>query len=518
MPANIHISDEQLRMLITEVEDTGETATAASHVESCTHCQSRLSKLIASDDVCVAAAELLQQMERFDDTASFDKKAPDEQSSARPEKPDQEIDDRELLSPSHPEMLGRIGRYEIERRLGSGGMGVVYKGFDTELNRSVAIKVLAPHLATNGPARQRFGRESRAVAAVVHEHVVAIHNVESSGPHPYLVMQYVPGESLQSRVERDGPLSVEEILRIGMQTASGLAAAHEQGIVHRDIKPANILLEAGLERVLITDFGLARTADDASLTQTGIVAGTPHYMSPEQANGEQVDHRSDLFSLGSVLYFVATGHPPFRADRAMGVLHRICHHPHRPVWQINPQLPDSLCCLIDQLLEKRPNKRPASAAEVKDRLLKTLQRTQSHHPGLWTRFKRASHRHGKSIAAITILAVCSLLVFGCWQLGGIGLLRDGTTISSGPFASQPPVPSLPELPSNQPPNYSQANMQPPAGDPPSEIPQAEKLSEMSPALQQTLRTWFQDAAEFQSEIQQIEQELDRFEKQFQGNP
>ncbi|MCU0716117.1 MAG: hypothetical protein MUD03_08310 [Pirellula sp.] len=151
-------------------------------------------------------------------------------------------------------------------------------------------------------------------------------------------------------------------------------------------------------------------------------------------------------------------------------------------------------------------------------MLKTLQRTQTHRPGLWTRFKRVSHRQGKSIAAIAVLAVCSLLVFGCWQLGGIGLLRDGTTISSGPFASQPPVPSLPELPSNQPPNNLQANMQPPAGDPPSEIPQAEKLSEMSPALQQTLRTWFQDAAEFQSEIQQIEQELDRFEKQFQGNP
>jgi serine/threonine protein kinase len=263
---------------------------------------------------------------------------------------------------------------------------------------------------------------------------------------------------------------------------------------------------------------LARTADDASLTQTGIVAGTPHYMSPEQANGEQVDHRSDLFSLGSVLYFVATGHPPFRADRAMGVLHRICHHPHRPVWQINPQLPDSLCCLIDQLLEKRPNKRPASAAEVKDRLLKTLQRTQSHHPGLWTRCERVLHRRGKSIAAITVLAVCCFFAFAGWQLGGNGLLRSDTTIPSRPSTSQPPTPSLPELPSNQPPNTPQSNIQPPRGAQSPEIPQAEKLDEMSSALQQTLQNWFQDATEFQSEIQQIEQELDRFEKQFQGNP
>ena len=191
-----------------------------------------------------------------------------------------------LSPPSHPEMLGQLGRYQIEQVIGAGGMGIVLKGFDTDLNRPVAVKVLAPHLAHSGAARQRFAREARAAAAVVHEHVVAIYNVESEEETPFLVIQYVPGRSLQDRVDQDGPLAAEEILRIGMQAAAGLAAAHAQGVIHRDVKPANILLESGVERALLTDFGLARAADDASLTHSGIVAGTPHYMSPEQARGE----------------------------------------------------------------------------------------------------------------------------------------------------------------------------------------------------------------------------------------
>ena len=133
-----------------------------------------------------------------------------------------------LAPPSHPEMLGRIGRYEVERLIGSGGSGIVFKAFDTELNRPVAVKIQAPHLAGNGSARQRFAREARAAAAIVHEHVVAIHNVETKGAAPFLVMQYVAGESLQQRIDRDGPLELREILRIAMQTASGFAAAHTQ--------------------------------------------------------------------------------------------------------------------------------------------------------------------------------------------------------------------------------------------------------------------------------------------------
>jgi serine/threonine protein kinase len=180
-----------------------------------------------------------------------------------------------LAPPSRPGSLGRLGNYEVLAVLGQGGMGVVLRAFDANLHRAVAIKVLAPQLATTGSARQRFVREAQAAAAVSHDNVIAIHAVEDSGPVPYLVMQLIDGPTLQEKVERSGPLPVKQVLRIGLQVAAGLAAAHAQGLVHRDVKPANILLENGVERVRITDFGLARTADDASLTRSGLIAGTP---------------------------------------------------------------------------------------------------------------------------------------------------------------------------------------------------------------------------------------------------
>ena len=165
-------------------------------------------------------------------------------------------------------------------------MGVVFKAYDPALRRNVAIKVLSASLASCGAARRRFLREARAAAAVVHEHVVSVFAVVETVKLPFLVMEYVPGRSLQDRVDKSGPLSLTEVLRIGMQTAAGLAAAHAQGLVHRDVKPANILLENGVERVRLSDFGLARAAADAGVTQSGVVAGTPHYMAPEQARGE----------------------------------------------------------------------------------------------------------------------------------------------------------------------------------------------------------------------------------------
>ena len=219
-----------------------------------------------------------------------------------------------LDPPTDSSCIGSLGPYQILEVIGRGGMGLVLKGLDPVLRRVVAIKVLVPELSYLGSARLRFAREARAAASVAHEHVVAIHAVDSAKGLPYLVMQYVAGKSLQQRIERSGPLAVQEILRIGMQTASGLAAAHAQGLVHRDIKPANILLENGIERVKITDFGLARAADDASLSQSGVAAGTPHYMSPEQARCEPIDHRADLFGLGGVMYAMCTGHPPFRGE------------------------------------------------------------------------------------------------------------------------------------------------------------------------------------------------------------
>jgi serine/threonine protein kinase len=410
--------ESQLDVLLFGDDDSAAFRAAAEHVESCADCQRRMTELAGDERAWGDARRLLAE----DDVEAI----PNRENRAGQVVPDrlqprtaesaQQTELGFLHPPSHPELLGRLGRYEIERMIGTGGMGIVLKGFDTELNRPVAVKVLAPHLAHNGAARQRFAREGRAAAAVVHEHVVAIHNVESEGEVPFLVMQYVAGESLQARVERQGPLGVCELLRIASQAAAGLAAAHQQGLIHRDIKPANLLLETGVERALLTDFGLARAIDDASLTHTGIVAGTPHYMSPEQADGRPIDHRSDLFSLGSVLYFMATGHPPFRAERPMAVLHQICHSRHRPVRESNPDVPAELAALIDRLLEKRPSKRPGSAAEVQRSLESLLADIQQGR--LRSRVRR--RLDAKQRVLVGLLACGSAVAASLWTIAWLG--------------------------------------------------------------------------------------------------
>jgi serine/threonine protein kinase len=285
----------------------------------------------------------------------------------------------EVLEPSEtPGNLGRLAHFEIEQLLGRGGMGTVLRAFDTHLQRHVAIKVLDPQLADDPTARTRFCREARSAASVTHENVVTIYHVEKEETSglPFLVMQVVPGESLQTRLEREAPLPVADILRIGLQTAVGLAAAHEKGLVHRDIKPANILIEANTERVKLTDFGLARAAEDVKLTQTGFVTGTPLYMSPEQARGTAVDHRADLYSLGAVLYQMATGEPPFESDSPLALLRRVEQEEPIPVRDINPAVPEELDRVIERLLAKDPADRYQSAAEVAELLAHQLATTQ----------------------------------------------------------------------------------------------------------------------------------------------
>jgi len=373
-------SEDRLRSLLQSDDYLGdENQLAAQHIAECPNCQARLEELAAEPDAWSDARESLLS----DNAQNVGQQAA---MSGRPWARHlwqhhtaawNESMSRQLLSPPlHPEMLGRIGRYEVERLIGAGGMGVVFKAFDTELNRPVAVKVLAPFLAGSGAARQRFAREARAAAAVVHEHVVSIHNVETDGESPFLVMHYVAGESLQGRIDREGSLDVCEILRIGMQTAAGLAAAHAQGLVHRDVKPSNILLEKGIERALLTDFGLARASDDASLTHTGYHPGTPQYMSPEQARGDGVDSRSDLFSLGSVIYAMCTGRAPFRAETSYGILRRITDTQPRSIREINPNIPEWLESIVGKLHAKSLEDRFASADEVHELLEQCLAHVQ----------------------------------------------------------------------------------------------------------------------------------------------
>ncbi|QDU38984.1 Serine/threonine-protein kinase PrkC [Maioricimonas rarisocia] len=286
---------------------------------------------------------------------------------------------RRYLEPTNrPGRLGRLAHYEIEAILGRGAYGIVAKAFDEKLHRVVAIKMLSPELATTSPPRKRFLREARSAAAVPHENLVGIFAVEDE-PLPYLVMEYIPGGTLQARLDRNGPLDVPEVLRIGEQVAAGLAAAHAANLIHRDIKPSNILLAEGShERAKIADFGLARAVDDASMTTSGMIAGTPMYMAPEQARGETLDHRTDLFSLGSVLYQMASGRPPFRAPNTMAVLKRVCEDRPRPLHDVIPEIPGWLEAIIFRLLEKDREDRYQSAQEVAD-LLARCRNELEHH-------------------------------------------------------------------------------------------------------------------------------------------
>ncbi|MCA9191725.1 MAG: serine/threonine protein kinase [Planctomycetales bacterium] len=443
-----HLSDENLIGLLKSDEVSSSLLNFAEHVDHCQQCRSRLEELAAAPQQWVAARESLLSLESDKAIAH----GADNRRCwwLRPSTDWNESMSRQLLSPpSHPEMLGRLGRYEVERLLGSGGMGIVFKAFDSELNRPVAIKVLSPYLSGSGAARARFAREARAAAAVVHEHVVAIHNVESEGVSPFLVMPYIPGESLQQRIDRVGPLELCEILRLAMQTAAGLAAAHAQGLVHRDVKPSNILLENGVERALLTDFGLARASDDASLTHTGYHPGTPQYMSPEQARGDNVDARSDLFSLGSVIYAMGTGRPPFRADTNYGVLRRITDNEPRPMIEINPNVPKWLDRIVGKLLAKSPAHRFQSAEELAVLLEQCLayvqQPTMARLPKQCWEFSRESNTSlhlwskflklltGSKIWAHSTLAfvlVCATLTAMFLALGINGLLNLVSPLNS----------------------------------------------------------------------------------------
>ena len=260
----------------------------------------------------------------------------------------------------------KLGGYRIRRELGQGGMGVVYEADDDALGRLVAIKTLKPVLAVDRQAREQFLREARALAAVGHPNVVPIHHVGDEDGIPYAVMPLLHGETLQARLDRKGRLSADEVIRIGRDVAGGLEAAHAKTIIHRDLKPGNIWLDADSGRALVLDFGLAVPSNGTIPTDPG--AGTPTYMSPEQARGGPLDHRADLFALGAVLYQAATGRQAFVGPTLSAVLSAVTEsHPDPPA-AVNPSVPPHLSALILRLLAKSPADRPATAQHVADEL------------------------------------------------------------------------------------------------------------------------------------------------------
>ena len=397
---------------------------AEEHITSCETCMKVMHEL-AGDAAWWSDVELALSQESAFQAESYSEH---EKADLNQEEADERSEISgllEMLGPTdHPQMLGRIGSYEIVGLIGQGGMGAVFKAFDAGLNRYVAIKLLLPHLAVSEAARKRFRREGQAAAAVVNDHVLPIYVVDQWRGMPYLVMQYIRGSTVQQRLSAEGPFSVHDVLRIGLHTARGLAAAHAQGLVHRDVKPSNILLDGGVGRAIISDFGLARAADDASLTRSGMLAGTPAFMSPEQIRGERIDARSDLFSLGTILYMMCTGQPPFRAESNYAVMRRITDESPRPIREINPDIPTWLEQLIGLLLAKKADQRPQSAAVVAGLLQQCLAHLeQPHSVSLPNELQNTHvtwfHRNfwrlimyvsASAIAAVLVWAGCTLLM------------------------------------------------------------------------------------------------------------
>jgi tRNA A-37 threonylcarbamoyl transferase component Bud32 len=275
-----------------------------------------------------------------------------------------------LGPPQQPGEIGRLAQYRVLKQLGQGGMGIVFRAEDEQLRRPAALKVMRPDFAAQEDARSRFLREARAAAALKHDHIVTIYQVGEHDGVPFLAMEFLAGKSLEEWLRPDRRATVAETLNLGKQIARGLAAAHAAGLVHRDIKPANLWLEAPRGRVKILDFGLARitTGELTALTQDGAVLGTPAYMAPEQARGEVVDQRGDLYSMGCVLYRMVTGLLPFQGHTMYAVLAAIATETPPPVRQTNPDVPPRLADLIERLLSKSPGDRPASAQAVFDEL------------------------------------------------------------------------------------------------------------------------------------------------------
>jgi WD40 repeat protein len=377
MSANVCPDRQQLQRLLAGPDTAvDELAALAEHLEHCARCADTVHGLQGADTFVqlVRAARAGRPREEEDVVEQLVKRitllgyTPSPPATASPGL----VADRgeevagQLAPPQGPDEIGRLGPYRVLRLLGSGGMGVVFEAEDTRLRRRVALKVLKPPLAAGAEARGRFEAEALAMAAVEHDHVVPIYQVGEENGVAFLAMPLLKGESLESRLRREGKLAPAEAVRVGREVALGLSAAHARDLIHRDVKPANIWLEARDDapsgRVKLLDFGLARAAAaDARQTQPGTVIGTPAYMAPEQAADGPVDARADLFSLGCVLYRITTGRDPFAGPNPLAVLRAVeSEHPPRPD-QVDPAVPAPLARLIQRLLAKAPADRPPSA-------------------------------------------------------------------------------------------------------------------------------------------------------------
>jgi serine/threonine protein kinase len=377
LTTDTRLTDATVSRLHCEIKNDGEKTVLINHsIHGTWVNRQRVDRcdLQAGDLVRLGATEL-----RYEVLASANKStfpAPEEESA--------EGKYPFLAPPVEAGELGQLANYRVLKLLGEGGMGLVFLAEDIYLQRMVALKVLKPDLAQDLNQRRRFLREARLMAALRHDNIVTVYQVDQARDLPFMAMEYLEGEPLEDWLEQGPALSLGWVVHIGKQVARGLWAAHQRNVIHRDIKPANVFLVGGSSElgetvsapgpsspppVKLLDFGLARPLQDTSnLTATGYVVGTPYYMAPEQAQGDPLDTRCDLFSLGCVLYQMCTQRKPFDGSDTLAILSSLVRDEPPDLSQINPQAPPSLCQLVRQLMAKDREKRPGSSSVVVDTL------------------------------------------------------------------------------------------------------------------------------------------------------
>ncbi|MEQ8835506.1 MAG: serine/threonine-protein kinase, partial [Lacipirellulaceae bacterium] len=398
-------TEETLRQLCRGQQSEEHEALLFTHVDRCTKCQTLIEQLGGGS---LEAAQSLQDKVSDEESVVLQerlRKLKKERPSSAGTPSAVRFEDLSPWIDVGDESLGRVDEYDLVRCVGRGGMGVVFEAYDRKLQRSVALKLMSPALLAGESNGERFLREARTAASINHPNVVSIHAVSKIRELPYLVMELVDGDSLQQKLETEPPRDIDEIGALAAQIADGLSAAHAQGVVHRDVKPANILIERGTGRVKLTDFGLARRNSDDILTQTGSLLGTPEYLAPEQIDGGEVDFRADLFSLGSVIYHMCVGAPPYASNSIASTLHAVATTPPTPIRIARSEVPAWLSGLVECLHARNPAQRPADAASVA-RMLRDRQRP-AVVPGAGR-----SLANDRSRALISIAAIAGALLLG----------------------------------------------------------------------------------------------------------
>ncbi|HEV8070252.1 MAG TPA: protein kinase [Planctomycetaceae bacterium] len=468
--------DELQQMVLGKLHGTRAEA-IAQHLEACPTCLDALRQWIDSDEILKAVqagravnSEPTKTMYcpigRIRDAISTWLVAHDDTRTDHEALSPSLADFKTVLSPPESaDEIGRIADFRVLRLLGLGGMAAVFEAEDTRLKRRVALKLLHPATASQPGSNERFLREAQSAAALKHEHVVTIHQVGLHQETPFLVLELLQGATLEDHLARTGRLNVPEIIRIGREIAEGLAAAHARGLLHRDIKPANIWLEGpespnlvkspsrdkgpvdsvappvdsnrlpqarpASGRVKILDFGLAKLwSAEPEISHAGMVIGTPRYMAPEQVAGDPVDPRTDLFSLGCVLYRMATGRAPFGGSDLLSVLRALACEEPPPVRTLNPQVPAALSDLIGQLISKSPDQRPSSAQKVVDRLQAIADDPSAGSgisaPATFHAEKQPAGNRGRGATSVVGAAIGLMILAPLGYLYGAQLIRIAT--------------------------------------------------------------------------------------------